>query len=197
MFGRGVLFGLVILFFRIIGLVGGAVRFFGGLGGWFRFIVTLFLKEYSGLILSLSISFSAPGEQFKEPALIPFQNEHESLLVEQHHGDGHDVRDVRDVDDRNVSGVKHVVSHDDGFQLHDFNGFLPYVIVVAHHLEWVLEEGFINDVDDGHVRRLRLRVRHFEAVKFIKQRVFIGYFRYFVPLEVGFLADFTSKLHVN
>lgn len=64
-------------------------------------------------------------------------------------------------------------------------------------MEWVLEEGFINDVDDGHVRRLTLRLRRFEAVEFIKRHVFIGYFRYFVPHEVGFLADFTSRLHVN
>jgi hypothetical protein len=58
------------------------------------------------------------------------------LLVEQHHDDVHDVRDVHDdVDDQNVSGVKQVVTHDDGSQLHDFNGFILYVIVVAHHLE--------------------------------------------------------------
>lgn len=153
--------------------------------------------EYSGLILSLSTSFSTPGQQSKELALIPFQNLYELLLVEQHHDDVHDVRDVDDVDDQNVSGVKQVVTHDDGSQLHDFNSFILYVIVVAHHLEQVIEKGFINDVDDGHVRRLRLRLRHFEAVKFIKRHGFIGYFRYFAPLEVGFLADFTSRLPVN
>jgi hypothetical protein len=54
------------------------------------------------------------------------------LLVEQHHDDVHDVNDVHD---QNVSGVKQVVTHDDGSQLHDFNDFILYVIVVAHHLE--------------------------------------------------------------